>query len=108
MATAGSGSPASVSGPTGRQADGQTSPSRALKDQARLGEAAPGPAAAAPAPGPRLPATVENHLFAEPYAYDFFQAVRLLERLDSSRRPVGYANPPRTEVVRFRAHMSLS
>jgi type VI secretion system protein ImpH len=51
---------------------------------------------------------VENHLFAEPYAYDFFQAVRLLERLDSSRRPVGYANPPRTEVVRFRAHMSLS
>jgi type VI secretion system protein ImpH len=56
---------------------------------------------------PKAP-SVEDHLFAEPYAYNFFQAVRLLEAVDRSRVPVGRGGPPRNEVVRFRAHVSLS
>jgi len=51
--------------------------------------------------------TVAELLFAEGYAFDFFQAVRLLEKLEPERRPVGQAGPPRDEVVRFRAHLSL-
>jgi type VI secretion system protein ImpH len=54
------------------------------------------------------PRDLAEHLFREPYAYNFFQAVRLLERLEAARRPVGLFVPPRTEVVRFRAHRSLS
>src|SRR5438132_4249745 len=57
----------------------------------------------------RLPAgSVAARLFAEPYAFDFFQAVRLLERVFAERRPVGRAGLPRAEAVRFRAHLSLS
>jgi type VI secretion system protein ImpH len=55
-----------------------------------------------------LLASVEDQLFLEGYAFDFFQAVRILERLDPARRPVGRAGPPRVEAVRFRAHLSLS
>jgi type VI secretion system protein ImpH len=66
------------------------------------------PPVAAPArEGPRVP-TVEERLFAEPFAFDFFQAVRLLERLEPGRVPVGRGGPPRAEVVRFRAHVSLT
>src|SRR5579872_2593183 len=49
-----------------------------------------------------------EHLFAEGYAFEFFQAVRVLERAFPKRRPVGLASPPRDESVRFRAHLSLS
>jgi len=52
--------------------------------------------------------SVADRLFAEGYAFDFFQAVRLLERLAPQRRPVGRAGPPPSEIVRFRAHLSLS
>jgi type VI secretion system protein ImpH len=51
--------------------------------------------------------SVEDRLFTNAPAFDFFQAVRVLSRLDPSRRPVGHAGPPRDEVVRFRAHLSL-
>ena len=51
---------------------------------------------------------LEEHLYEEGYAFDFFQAVRLLERLETARRPVGHAGPPSAEVARFRAYMSLS
>jgi type VI secretion system protein ImpH len=51
-------------------------------------------------------ASVEDRLFLDPPAFDFFQAVRVLSRLDPSRRPVGQAGPPRDEVVRFRAHLA--
>jgi type VI secretion system protein ImpH len=51
---------------------------------------------------------VERRLFEECYGFDFFQAVRLLERLAPERRPVGLGGPPAAEVVRFRAHLSLS
>jgi type VI secretion system protein ImpH len=52
--------------------------------------------------------SVEEDLFREAYAYRFFQAVRLLERLSPQRKPVGHGGPARTEVVRFRALHSLS
>jgi type VI secretion system protein ImpH len=65
---------------------------------------APAPAA----PGRLRMPTVEERLFAEPFAFDFFQAVRLLERLEPTRVAVGRGGPPKAEVVRFRAHVALS
>jgi type VI secretion system protein ImpH len=52
-------------------------------------------------------------LFREPYSFDFFQAVRLLERLArgagrAACQPVGHDFPPDQEAVRFLAHSSLS
>jgi type VI secretion system protein ImpH len=47
-------------------------------------------------------------LFHEAFAFDFFQSVRVLEKLAPDRRPVGRDGPPQSEVVRFRAHNSLS
>ncbi len=51
---------------------------------------------------------VEQALFEEGYRFDFFQAVRLLERLHPRRKPVGRDAKPGQEVVRFRSHPSLS
>jgi type VI secretion system protein ImpH len=75
---------------------------------------------AARAPEPGLPAgawvpppawgevrTVGQRLFEEPYTFDFFQAVRLLLRLNPGARPVGYPLAAGEEVVRFRAQLSL-
>jgi type VI secretion system protein ImpH len=53
-------------------------------------------------------ASVADRLFEEGFAFDFFQAVRLLERLAPERRPVGHEAAPSAEVARFRAHMALS
>jgi type VI secretion system protein ImpH len=51
---------------------------------------------------------VRKKLFAEPYTFDFFQAVRLLERLSPERSPIGrYANP-QEEVVRIAANPSIN
>jgi type VI secretion system protein ImpH len=52
--------------------------------------------------------TVEAELRAEPYLFEFFQAVRLLERLFPDKSPVGRFHPPSTEVVRFIAHSTLA
>jgi type VI secretion system protein ImpH len=53
-------------------------------------------------------AEVREVLFRDPWTFDFFQSVRLLERLQPGRSPVGrYANP-RDEIVRFGANPSLS
>lgn len=52
--------------------------------------------------------TLEEVLFAEPYRFDFFQAVRLLERIYTMRRPVGHTAEPRSEAVRFRTHTGLN
>jgi type VI secretion system protein ImpH len=57
-------------------------------------------------PSRRAEPPVERELFAEPYRYDFFQAVRLLERIMSDRAAVG--RDARREVVRFNAHVSLA
>lgn len=52
--------------------------------------------------------SVEEYLFNEPFAFDFFQAVRLLEMIQPDRIPIGRGGPPKNESVRLRAHVSLS
>jgi type VI secretion system protein ImpH len=42
------------------------------------------------------------------FEFDFFQAVRVLERIAPKRAPVGLDGSPVDEVVRFRAHLSMS
>jgi type VI secretion system protein ImpH len=54
------------------------------------------------------PQSVEQRLYDEPFAFDFFQAARLLSRLAPDRVLVGRGGPPMREVVRFRALPSLS
>jgi type VI secretion system protein ImpH len=44
----------------------------------------------------------------EPYRFEFFQAVRLLERLFPERTPVGQYSQPPDEVAHFGAHASLA
>lgn len=51
---------------------------------------------------------LDQELFEEPYRFDFFQAVRLLERIHPDRRPVGEDGRTAGEVVRFRTHQTLS
>jgi len=50
---------------------------------------------------------LEDRLFAEPYSFEFFQAVRLLRRFYPERNNVGQPQPPRSEIVRFGVHPSL-
>ena len=52
--------------------------------------------------------TVETELRKEPFLFEFFQAVRLLERLFPDKSPVGGFNPPVAEVVQFLAHSTLA
>ena len=52
--------------------------------------------------------SVAQRLLAEPYEFDFFQAVRILERMAPTRRAVGRRGQPSDEVVRFRAHQSVA
>jgi type VI secretion system protein ImpH len=61
-------------------------------------------------------AGLSDRLFREPYTFDFFQAVRVLERLARERAsadarfpnaPLGHDQPPDHEAVRFRAQPSL-
>lgn len=51
---------------------------------------------------------LDRKLFRAPWAFDFFQAVRLLERLRPNRARVGRDARPEREAVRFRAHNSLA
>ncbi len=51
---------------------------------------------------------VEEKFRREPHTFDFFQAVRLLERLRPDKKPVGLFAQPQTEVARFAAHPSLA
>jgi type VI secretion system protein ImpH len=59
------------------------------------------------AEGGRAGAPLSNVLFEEPYRFDFFQAVRLLEKIYPARAPVGGDVAPAREVVRFRTRPSL-
>jgi type VI secretion system protein ImpH len=52
-------------------------------------------------------AEVDRVLRATPQEFEFFQAVRLLERLFPNQAPVGRFVSPRREVVRFSAHASF-
>ena len=50
---------------------------------------------------------LNQELFDEPFAFEFFQAVRLLERIYSDRKTVGRDALPNEEVVRFRSRIGL-
>lgn len=50
---------------------------------------------------------LNEELFDEPYRFEFFQAVRLLEKIYPERRPVGRESLPHEEVVRVRSRMAL-
>jgi type VI secretion system protein ImpH len=51
---------------------------------------------------------VVEMLREEPFAFSFFQAVRLLQRFDSKRQPVGDFAHPSLEAIRFASHPSLA
>ena len=51
---------------------------------------------------------VGEKLRREPFSFNFFQAVRLLERFFPERTSVGQFAHPNTEVARFAAHPSLA
>ena len=53
-------------------------------------------------------ADIENRLWDEPYAFEFFQAVRLLENLLQGRNEIGRFSSPDREIVRFEQNTSLS
>ncbi len=65
------------------------------------------PVAPAAASDPRE-RTVEERLFADGPSFNFFQAVRLLEKLGRDRQAVGFDGPVAREVARFTAHISHS
>jgi type VI secretion system protein ImpH len=52
---------------------------------------------------PEIAAMLEE----QPYSFDFFQAVRLLERINPDRQPVGKFVPPRSEAAHFGVPGSL-
>jgi type VI secretion system protein ImpH len=58
-------------------------------------------------PGGGTDPPVEQTLSEEPYRFDFFQAVRLLQRLRARGVPVGREGPPSREAARFLAKQSL-
>jgi type VI secretion system protein ImpH len=51
---------------------------------------------------------IAEKLRREPFSFDFFQAVRLLERLFPERTSVGKFTHPEKEVARFGVHPSLA
>jgi type VI secretion system protein ImpH len=51
---------------------------------------------------------ITNSLFEEAYRFEFFQAVRLLERLQPGKKSVGQDASPGQEVARFRTRASVS
>jgi len=60
-----------------------------------------------PAEGPWPPKSIADDLFVRAYDFEFFQAVRLLERLFPKLRAVGRGAKPDGEVVRFKSWYSL-
>ncbi len=50
---------------------------------------------------------LNQELFDEPYRFEFFQAVRLLEKIYPDRKAVGMDAMPHEEIVRFRSHVSF-
>jgi type VI secretion system protein ImpH len=57
--------------------------------------------------GWRKEASVEEWLLAEPWQFEFFQAVKLLELLRSEPRVTGESFDPDSEIVRFRSRVTL-
>ena len=54
------------------------------------------------------PKDLNQELFDEPFRFNFFQAVRILERMYPDRAPVARGVIPQDEVVRFRSQVSLN
>ncbi len=52
-------------------------------------------------------ASVEEWLLAEPWQFEFFQAIKILELLHPERRPPGESSDPDSEVVRLRSRVTL-
>ena len=52
--------------------------------------------------------SVRDLLFEKPYEFDFFAAVRALERLQPRKKAIGGEAAPADEIARFRPHLSLS
>ena len=50
---------------------------------------------------------LNQELFDEPYKFEFFQAVRVLEKVFPERRPVGREATITPEIVRFRSRLAL-
>jgi type VI secretion system protein ImpH len=55
----------------------------------------------------RTDSPLAQELFDEPYRFEFFQAVRLLERMYPDRKPVARDSDALREVVRFRTRQTL-
>ena len=51
---------------------------------------------------------IRKMLDEEPFRVHFFQAVRMLQRMESGRKPVGYFITPQGETIRFSARTSLA
>ncbi|HEU0119942.1 MAG TPA: type VI secretion system baseplate subunit TssG [Bryobacteraceae bacterium] len=66
----------------------------------------PGPEMRVPMPPPGH-AYMRSRMEEEGYAFEFFQAIRLLERLAPDRSPVGHYAPPTREVARFKVNQQL-
>jgi type VI secretion system protein ImpH len=58
--------------------------------------------------GGRTDTPLVKTLMDEAYRFDFFQAVRLIERIYPHRLPVGRGGDPSREAVRFRTRVSLN
>lgn len=58
--------------------------------------------------GRRTNPPLDQELFEEPYRFEFFQAVRLLERINPELQPVGREGDSTREVVRFRTRQTFS
>src|ERR1043165_7452767 len=50
---------------------------------------------------------LNQELLEEPYRFEFFQAVRLPEKIFPERKPVGGDALPHEEIARFRSRMGL-
>jgi len=55
----------------------------------------------------RFSLSLEQAIFEEPYRFEFFQLMRLLERIFRDKSPVGYNSLPENEVANFRSTLSL-
>ena len=51
--------------------------------------------------------TLKEKLFSEPFAFEFFQAVRVLEKVRRERKAVGSDALPHEEIVRFRSRIGF-
>src|SRR5205085_2507626 len=51
--------------------------------------------------------TLDRDLAEEPYKFEFFQAVRVFEKIHKERKPVGDSALPHEEIVRFRSRIAM-